>query len=69
MKETIHWDASGKAVRTAAVALCGWCTARGSGWCTRQGRVTRTGQRIAATDWDKLSPTARNVLTRHGIAQ
>ncbi|HHT9145681.1 MAG TPA: hypothetical protein ACFYD4_08400 [Candidatus Wunengus sp. YC61] len=37
-------------------------------WYNKHGKATPTGKRIANTQqWDKLSPAARNVLTRHGI--
>ena len=51
----IHWSKIGPRERAAVAALCGW--------------ATRTGRRIARTEWPQLSPAARNVLTRHGVAQ
>ena len=57
----VYWDKTGPRERAAVVALCGWAT--------KKGTVTRTGRRIAATSWEQLTPAARNVLTRHGIAQ
>ena len=56
---TIHWSKIGPRERAAVAALCNWTT--------KAGTLTRTGQRIARTEWPQLSPAARNVLTRHGV--
>jgi hypothetical protein len=60
MKESINWNLSGIAVRTAIVELCGWRN--------RNGKATPMGLRIARTNWEKLTPSAKNVLEHHGIS-
>lgn len=59
--ETISWTKSGYQVRRAVVELCRWITAKGT--------VTRMGERIAKSEWNQLSNSAREVLTRHGILE
>ena len=59
MKEFIQWHQNGQAVRTAVVELCGWSNTKGT--------ATPMGKRIAKTEWEHLTPAAKNVLTTHGI--
>lgn len=61
MGEKIQWQAVGYATRQAVVELCGWANSKGN--------ATPTGKRIAQTDWPKLTPAARVVLSRHGISE
>jgi len=61
MSETIHWDKSGIPTRTAVVELCGWTN--------KSGKATPTGNKIAKTEWSKLTSAAQRVLTNHGITQ
>jgi len=35
-----------------------------AGWVNRKGQLTKTGEKIAASKWEKLSPAARAVITR-----
>lgn len=59
MSEIISWKISGYDVRKAVASLCGWET--------RKGKLTVLGNYIAKTEWENLSPAARNVLIQHGI--
>jgi len=59
MDTTIYWDKYGYPTRKAAVELCGWCT--------KSGKATKTGEKIANTKWEDLSPAAKRVLISHGI--
>lgn len=61
MGTTIRWDTSEPATRLAVCQLCGWETTKGA--------VSTAGKRIAAANWDDMSPAARRVLERHGIKQ
>ncbi len=59
VKEVVKWDSSGQFTRIAVVELLGWRNCKGN--------ATPTGKRIARTNWDKLTPAARNVLVNHGV--
>ena len=59
MATIIKWNNEGIETRRAVAELMGWRT--------KQGKITRTGERIAKTNWENLTPSAREVLTRHGI--
>lgn len=59
MEETIKWNEAGISVRIAIVELCGWKN--------KSGNATPTGKQIAKTQWEKLTPAARRVLTGNGI--
>jgi|GEM_PF-2502661 len=59
MDEKIKWNESSFAIRKAVAELIGWCT--------KKGELTKTGKRIAGSDWQGLTPAARNILINHGI--
>jgi hypothetical protein len=59
MSEPIYWSQSNFTLRRAVVEL--------NGWCNRHGNATKTGERIANTEWAQLTPAARNILIRAGI--
>ena len=61
MKKTIQWSKTGKPIRGAVCEL--------AGWKTKTGKITRTGVRIAKTEWQELTPAAKRVLTAHGIVE
>ena len=50
-----YWDNKLKLGRKVELAMK-------SGWITKKGRLTKTGEKIAESRWDDLSPTAQNVL-------
>lgn len=59
MSTTIKWDKSNLGVKRAVVELLGWVTS--------QGKLTKTGERIARSAWGELTPAAQNVLKRAGV--
>lgn len=59
MNERVHWNTSGINSRLAVVELCGWHN--------KSGKATPTGQKIAKTEWDKLSTAAKRIIEKHGI--
>lgn len=61
-KEFHHWNKASKTERQAFAAKCGWITGAG--------KLTTTGELIAATPtWDFLSEAARIVLINYGICE
>lgn len=57
----IRWDSEGFYTRKAIVELCGWCS--------KKYLATKIGLRIARTNWNDLTPAAKNVLIAHGVTQ